>query len=111
MNFIIKLLPLFDASSQIKCDSTWVIVDRFTKMAHFVPCQDAMHAFNLANIFIQHIFAQHRLPEEIISDKDLLFTWAFVKNPCQLAKMNQRLSTAYHPQTNCQAEQVNQILK
>ncbi len=100
MDFIVKLPPSSDASSQTKYDSIWVIVDKFTKMTHFVPCREAMHASNLAKLFIQHIFAQHGLPEEIISDRGSLSTSSFIKSLCQLAKVDQRLSTAYHPQTN-----------
>ncbi len=111
MDFIVKLPPSSDASSQTKYDSIWVVVDRFTKMAHFVPCREAMHASDLANLFIQHIFAQHGLPEEIISDRGSLFTSSFIKSLCQLAKVDQRLSTAYHPQTDGQTERVNQVLE
>src|SRR5262249_12125635 len=54
-----------------------VIVDRLTKLAHFIATVDEVDAPKTATLFIQHIFKNHGLPDNIISDRDPIFTSKF----------------------------------
>jgi hypothetical protein len=49
-------------------DSIWVIVDRLTKIAHFVPVKTKTNAKKLADLYIEHILKLHRAPSSIVSD-------------------------------------------
>ncbi|XP_063800275.1 uncharacterized protein LOC134968692, partial [Pseudophryne corroboree] len=94
-----------------KFNTIWVVVDRFTKMAHFIPLTGLPSASKLAQVFIQEIFRLHGLPEEIISDRGVQFTAKFWRSLCQVLQVKLKFSTAYHPQTNGQTERVNQDLE
>jgi hypothetical protein len=57
------------------CDQLWVIVDRFTKMAHFIPLKkDQKTAEHLVKIFTHEIWRFHGIPTDIMSDRDSQFT-------------------------------------
>ena len=69
MDFITDLL-LSDGH-----DSIWVVVDRFTKMCHFIPLKtNAKKSSDLTRIFLREIWKLHGLLREIVSDKDTRFT-------------------------------------
>ena len=92
-------------------DAIWVVVDRLTKMAHFVPCNSTVDAPKLASLFKSHIFKHHGLPSNIVSDRGSVFTAAFTKELCSLLQITQSMSTAFHPQTDGQTERINSILE
>ncbi|MBW0572542.1 hypothetical protein O181_112257 [Austropuccinia psidii MF-1] len=92
-------------------DSILVIVDRFSKMAVFLPTMSSITSFNLAHLFIKNIFSKHGLPSSIVSDRGSLFVSCFWDNLCQQLKISRDVSTAYHPETDGQKERVNQILE
>jgi hypothetical protein len=71
MDFITGLLPVDEYNM------LWVIVDRLTKMAHFVPCSDMMKPEQLADSFMLYILCPHGLPNSIISDQGSLFISGF----------------------------------
>ncbi|MBW0546335.1 hypothetical protein O181_086050 [Austropuccinia psidii MF-1] len=87
MDFITEL-PLSNSF-----DSILVIVDRFLKMAVFIPTMSSITSLDLAHLFINNIFSKHGLPSSI------------------LLKISRDFSTAYHPETYGQTERVNQILE
>ncbi|MBW0547217.1 hypothetical protein O181_086932 [Austropuccinia psidii MF-1] len=105
MDFITQLL-LSDSF-----DSILVIVDRFSKMAVFIPLMSSITSLDLAHLFIKNILSNHGLPSSIVSDRGSLFVSSFWTNCCQKLKIPRDLSTAYHPETHGQTERVNQILE
>uniref|UniRef100_A0A8C5PTG3 Uncharacterized protein n=1 Tax=Leptobrachium leishanense TaxID=445787 RepID=A0A8C5PTG3_9ANUR len=88
-----------------------VVIDRFSKMAHFLPHTGIPTAAQTATLFIKEIFRLHGLPSTIISDRGSQFTSLFWKSFCKTLHMQQSLSTAYHPQTNGQTERTNGTLE
>lgn len=92
-------------------DSIWVIVDRLTKSAHFIPVKATRTASSLANTYMREIVRLHGVPSCIVCDRDPIFTskfWAAFQEALG-TKLN--LSTSYHPQIDGQTERVNQILE
>jgi uncharacterized membrane protein len=91
--------------------SIWVIVDRFSKMAHFIALKEPARAKELARIFVKEQWRLHGLPEDIVSDRDSRFNSNVWKSLCEMLEVRQRMSTAFHPQTDGQTERVNQTLE
>jgi len=88
-------------------DAIWVVVDRLSKMRHFVPCHTTINARGLAEIFLKEVVRLHGLPKTIISDRGPQFAAVFWKRICEQLGINRRLSTAFHPQTDGQTERMN----
>ena len=88
-----------------------VVVDRFTKMAHFVGLKENATAKDVANAFLREVWKLHGLPTEIISDMDAKFQGEFWESLCKMLGIKRRMSTAYHPQTDGQTERTNQVLE
>ena len=105
MDFITKL-PLSN-----NFDSILVVVDRFSKMTHFIPCSESINAENLAKLFIENIVRYHGLPDNIVSDRGPQFISTFWKTLLNLLHVSISLSSAAHPQTDGQTERMNQNLE
>ena len=58
-------------------DAIWVIVDRLTKSAHFIPISESISAEKLADIYVREVVARHRVPVSVVSDRDVRFTSRF----------------------------------
>ena len=71
MDFIVDL-PEFQRMTQI-----WVIVDRFSKMAHFISLPTKVNAQELAKVFLKNVWRLHGLPIDIVCDRDPKFTSEF----------------------------------
>jgi RNase H-like domain found in reverse transcriptase/Reverse transcriptase (RNA-dependent DNA polymerase)/Integrase zinc binding domain/Chromo (CHRromatin Organisation MOdifier) domain/gag-polyprotein putative aspartyl protease len=110
-DFIVKLPRSREPMTKVVYDSIWVITDRTTKYGHFVPYKESSDAKELAYAFMKTVVAQHGLPEEIISDRDKLFTSKFWTSLMAQLGANHKLSTAFHPQTDGQTERLNQTLE
>jgi hypothetical protein len=92
-------------------DSIWVVIDRLTKSAHFIPYRIANSVFELVELYIKEIVRLHGIPASIISDRDARFTSHFWQCLHQAMGTKLNLSTAYHPQTDGQSERTIQILE
>uniref|UniRef100_A0A803TCI3 Gypsy retrotransposon integrase-like protein 1 n=1 Tax=Anolis carolinensis TaxID=28377 RepID=A0A803TCI3_ANOCA len=88
-----------------------VVVDLFTKLAHFIPCVGLPTAKETADLFLQHIFRLHGLPKSLVTDRGSQFTSRFWKALQKLLGIDSRLSSAHHPQTDGQTERTNATLE
>jgi len=92
-------------------DAIWVVVDRLTKQRHLVPCSTTVDTSDLASLFLQHVFRLHGLPRTITSDRGPEIASAFWHRLCARLEIEPRLSTAFHPQTDGQTEQMNAVME
>ncbi|KAI3784173.1 hypothetical protein L1987_43267 [Smallanthus sonchifolius] len=92
MDFITKLLRTSSGY-----DSIWVIIDRLTKSAHFLPIREDFKVGKLARIYIDEIVSRHGVPLNIISDRDARFTSRFWQSLQKALGTRLDLSTAYDP--------------
>ena len=105
-DFVFKLPPTTQ-----RHDGIWVVVDRLTKSAHFLPIREKFSPHKLAELFMNHIVSLHGVPVSIISDRDPRFTSRFWKRLMKDLGVRLNLSTAFHPQTDGQSERTIQTLE
>ncbi|GJW60188.1 putative reverse transcriptase domain-containing protein, partial [Tanacetum coccineum] len=92
-------------------DTIWVIVDRLTKSAHFLPMKKTDSMEKLTRLYLKEIVCRHGVPVLIISDRDSHFTSNFWRSLQEALGTNLDMSTAYHPQTDGQSERTIQMLE
>ena len=92
-------------------DAILVVVDRLTKMAHFLPTRTDASAMDVARLFYDHVWCKHGLSLNIVSDRDSKFTSAVWQRLCELWPMAQKMSSGFHPQTDGQTERTNRTLE
>ncbi|GJR71486.1 putative reverse transcriptase domain-containing protein [Tanacetum coccineum] len=92
-------------------DAIWVIVDRLTKSAHFLPIREDYKTEKLARIYINEIVARHGVPVSIISDRDGRFASHLWQALQEALGTKLHMSTAYHPKTDGQSERTIQTLE
>nr|GEY94141.1 retrotransposable element Tf2 [Tanacetum cinerariifolium] len=97
--------------TQRRHDAIWVVVDRLTKSAHFLPIRKDYSVSRLAEIFQQEIVRLHGTPSAIVSDRDPRFTSRFWKGLQKAWETRLKFSTAFHPQTDRQSERTIQTLE
>jgi hypothetical protein len=92
-------------------DSIWVVVDRLTKAAHFIPVKTTYNSAVLTELYMSQIVCLHGIPKKIVSDKGTQFTSHFWQQLHEALGTHLKFSSAYHPQTDGQTERTNQILE
>jgi hypothetical protein len=92
-------------------DSIWVIIDRLTKSAHFLPVKATYFVEKYAKLYIVEIVRLHRAPTSIISDRDPKFNSHFCGALQKAFGTRLHLSTSHHPQTDRQSERTIQTLE
>lgn len=105
MDFI-EGLPLSKGANTIL-----VVVDRFTKYAHFLSLKHPFSASQVAELFLDRVAQLYGMPKSIVSDRDRVFTSSFWKTLFARFGIPLNMSTAYHPQSDGQTERVNQCLE
>lgn len=90
-----------------KFNAILVVVDKFSKYAHFIPLSHLFTALQVAQAYMQEVFRLHSMPQSIISDRDRIFTSTFWQELFRLSHTQLRMSSSYHPQTDGQTERVN----
>jgi hypothetical protein len=106
MDFIVGL-----PRTQDGYDSIWVIMDRLTKVAHFIPVKTTYTGAKLAELYMSRIVCLHGVPKKIVSDRGTQFTSRFWGKLHESLDTKLNFSSAYHPQTDGQTERTNQILE
>ncbi|GJR60647.1 putative reverse transcriptase domain-containing protein [Tanacetum coccineum] len=106
MDFVTKLPKT--ATGQ---DTIWVIIDRLTKSAHFLPMQEDDTLEKLMRQYLKEVVSKHGVPVSIISDRDGKFTSHFWESLNKALGTQLDMSTAYHPETDGQSERTIQTLE
>src|SRR4051812_19907821 len=92
-------------------DAIFVVIDRLSKVAHFLPVRESITASQLADLYVSRIVSLHGVPLVINSDRGSLFTSRFWESFQNAMGTHLSFSTAFHPQSSGQVERVNQILE
>jgi len=87
-----------------------VVVDRGTKMAHFVPIRNK-DSPSLAGAYLENVWKNHGFPEDVVSNRDTTFTGSFFMDLYNFLVIKRSMSRAYHPQTDGQTECINRVIE
>ncbi|QRV96805.1 Retrotransposable element Tf2 protein [Ceratobasidium sp. AG-Ba] len=92
-------------------DSILVVIDCFSRQAHFIPCLESTNAEGVADLFIQEVWKLHGLPKTTVSDRGPTFNSQFLRALYAKLGIEPKFSTAFHPETDGITEQTNQWLE
>jgi hypothetical protein len=92
-------------------DSIMVVVDKLTKVAHFIPLKNTHKATNFVDIYMKEVTRLHGIPKIIVFDRDPKFTSKFWKGLFKGFGMNLNFSTTYHPKSDGKTKRVNQVIE
>jgi hypothetical protein len=91
--------------------SIWFIMDRLTKVAHFIPMRTTYSGAQLAESYMSRIVCLHGVPTKIVSERGTQFTSRFWKRSLESMYTKLNFSSAYHLHTDGQTERTNQVLE
>ncbi|QRV96371.1 Retrotransposable element Tf2 protein [Ceratobasidium sp. AG-Ba] len=92
-------------------DAILTVVDRMSRMVHFIPTTSRASAVDVANLFVTYVWKLHGLPSKTISDQGPQFNSAFLRQLYKRLDIKPSLSTVFRPQTDGLAEQLNQVVE
>jgi hypothetical protein len=105
MDFITKL-----PKSAKQYDFIMVVVDKLTKVSHFILVKSTYKETNIVDIYMREIVKLHGLPRKIVFDKDPKFTSNFWKGLFKGIGTSMNFSTTYHPESDGQTKRLNQVI-
>ena len=91
-------------------DSITVVIDLLTAMVHLIPSRTNYTAKDIVEMMFHEVYQLHGLPRAIISDQDVLFTSLFWTHLNKLIGIHQKMSSAYHPETDGSTERANRTI-
>jgi transposase InsO family protein len=97
-------IPKFEILGCDSYDSIWVIMDRLTKVAHFVPIRTTYSGLQLSELYMLRIVCLHGVPKKIVSNRGTQFTLTFWERFHETLDTQLCFSSPYHPQTDGQTE-------
>jgi hypothetical protein len=106
MDFITKL-----PRTTKQHDSIMVVVDKLTKVAHFIPVKLTHKEINIVDIYMREIARLHGIPKTIVTDRDPKFTSNFWKGLFKGFGTNLNFSMTYHPESDGKTKRVNQVIE
>ena len=92
-------------------DTILTVVDKATKMCHFIPCAETVSARDVARLYWMNVGKLHGIPQVLISDRDPRFTGKFWRELWRLLGTDLRMGSGYHPESSGQVEKFNQLLE
>jgi hypothetical protein len=105
MDFMVSLLP------SRGFNAIMVVVDRFSKMAHFIPTKESATAQETGRLFFTHVFKHHGFPKDIVSNRDSKFTSKFWRTLWKRMGLELKMSTSFLHQMDGQTERVNSVIQ
>ena len=96
---------------QNDCDTILTVVDKATKMCHFIACKEKISAKEVAQKYWHHVGRLHGIPSVIISDRDVRFTSRFWCELWRVLGTDLRMESGFHPESSGQVEKFNQLLQ
>ena len=98
-------------STKTNHDAIWLIVDRFTKSAHFLPINGRFSLDKLIHRCLKEIVVRHEILVSIVSDRDPRFNSIFWKSFQECLGTRLNMSTDYHPETDGQSDRIIQTIE
>ncbi|KAL8104528.1 hypothetical protein AgCh_028665 [Apium graveolens] len=92
-------------------DAIWVIIDKLTKLAYFLPINERFSMDRLVRLYLKEIVTRHGVPVSIVLDRDPRFNSRFWRSFQDFLGTKLNMSTAYHPQTDGQSERTIQTIE
>ena len=88
-------------------DSIFMVINKLSKEAHFIPLKSTYKVVNIIDIFFKEIFRLQGIPKAVILDRDVKFTGKFWRYLFSILQTQLNFSTAYHSQIDGKTERVN----